>query len=78
MNVALFYLWTFLGSLIFCSALILLGNALGAHLDGILPLLHQVQEGCPYNHCAWLKSGEFFGWEDSRNVEPKQVNAQVL
>ena len=41
MNVALFFLWTFLGSLIFCSALILLGNALGAHLDSVLPLLHR-------------------------------------
>jgi len=41
MNVALFYLWTFLGSLIFCSLLILLGNALGAHLGDVLPLLHR-------------------------------------
>jgi membrane protein DedA with SNARE-associated domain len=41
MNVGLFYLWTFLGSLIFCSALILLGNALGAHLGDVLPLLHR-------------------------------------
>jgi membrane protein DedA with SNARE-associated domain len=41
MNLALFYLWTALGSLIFCSALILLGNALGAHLDAVLPLLHR-------------------------------------
>ncbi len=41
MNLALFYLWTFLGSLIFCTALILLGNALGAHLDAVLPLLHR-------------------------------------
>lgn len=41
MNLGLFYLWTFLGSLIFCSALILLGNALGAHLDAVLPLLHR-------------------------------------
>ena len=32
MNLAHFYLWTFLGSLIFCGLLILLGNALGAHL----------------------------------------------
>lgn len=41
MNLGLFYLWTFLGSLIFCTALILLGHAFGAHLDAILPLLHR-------------------------------------
>jgi membrane protein DedA with SNARE-associated domain len=41
MNLALFYLWTFLGSLIFCAFLILLGNAFGAHLDAVLPLLHR-------------------------------------
>jgi membrane protein DedA with SNARE-associated domain len=41
MNLGLFYLWTFLGSLIFCSLLILLGNALGSHLDAVLPLLHR-------------------------------------
>jgi len=36
-----FYLWTFLGSLGFCGGLILLGNALGNHLDRILPLVHK-------------------------------------
>ncbi|HEY2476404.1 MAG TPA: DedA family protein [Candidatus Cybelea sp.] len=41
MNLVHFYTWTFLGSLIFCSALILLGHALGAHLDTVLPLLHR-------------------------------------
>jgi len=41
MNLAHFYLWTFLGSLIFCSLLILLGNALGPHVSAVLPLLHQ-------------------------------------
>jgi membrane protein DedA with SNARE-associated domain len=41
MNLTAFYLWTFLGSLIFCSALIALGNALGAHLAAVLPLLHR-------------------------------------
>ena len=41
MNLAHFYLWTFLGSLIFCGVLILLGNALGAHLSTVLPLLHR-------------------------------------
>lgn len=41
MNLAHFYLWTFFGSLIFCTALVVLGNALGAHLDTVLPLLHR-------------------------------------
>jgi membrane protein DedA with SNARE-associated domain len=41
MNLALFYLWTFLGSLIFCSFLILLGRAFGPHLDVLIPLLHR-------------------------------------
>jgi membrane protein DedA with SNARE-associated domain len=41
MNLAHFYLWTFLGSLIFCGLLILLGNALGPHVSAVLPLLHQ-------------------------------------
>ncbi|MBV9056909.1 MAG: DedA family protein [Candidatus Eremiobacteraeota bacterium] len=41
MNLALFYLWTFLGSLIFCTGLILLGNALGNHLSAVLPLVHR-------------------------------------
>lgn len=41
MNLAHFYFWTFLGSLLFCSGLILLGNALGSHLDAVLPLLHR-------------------------------------
>jgi membrane protein DedA with SNARE-associated domain len=41
MNLAHFYLWTSLGSLIFCGLLILMGNALGAHLSTVLPLLHR-------------------------------------
>lgn len=41
MNLALFYLWTFLGSLIFCTLLIFIGNALGAHLAAVLPLFHR-------------------------------------
>ncbi len=41
MNLGLFYLWTFLGSLVFCSFLILLGNALGAHLDAVLPVVRR-------------------------------------
>lgn len=41
MNLALFYLWTFAGSLIFCTFLILLGNAFGAHLNAVLPVLHR-------------------------------------
>jgi membrane protein DedA with SNARE-associated domain len=41
MNLALFYLWTFLGSLTFCTLLILAGNAFGAHLAAVLPLFHR-------------------------------------
>jgi len=41
MNLALFYIWTFLGSLIFCTFLILLGNELGTHLGAALPLLRR-------------------------------------
>ncbi len=41
MNLVHFYLWTFLGSLIFCSAMIGLGFAFGDHLDALLPLLHR-------------------------------------
>jgi membrane protein DedA with SNARE-associated domain len=41
MNLVLFYLWTFLGSVIFCTFLILLGSAFGAHLDAIIPLLRK-------------------------------------
>lgn len=41
MNLGLFYLWTFLGSLIFCTALILLGSALGNHLSAVMPLFHR-------------------------------------
>lgn len=41
MNLGLFYLWTLLGSLIFCTFLILIGNAFGEHLDAITPLLHR-------------------------------------
>ncbi len=41
MDLRPFYLWTFLGSSLFCGALILVGNALGAHLTANLPLLHQ-------------------------------------
>ena len=41
MSLAHFYLWTLLGSLGFCTALIVLGQALGGHLDAILPLLHR-------------------------------------
>lgn len=39
MNLVQFYLWTFAGSAIFCSGLILLGYSAGGHLDVILPLL---------------------------------------
>ncbi|MGA8533734.1 MAG: DedA family protein [Candidatus Tumulicola sp.] len=41
MNLAHFYLWTFLGSLIFCGAMIGIGFAFGDHLDAVLPLLHR-------------------------------------
>lgn len=41
MNLAHFYLWTFLGSAIFCTLLVLLGSALGSHLDAVMPLLHR-------------------------------------
>ena len=41
MNLGLFYLWTFLGSLIFCTFLIVLGSVLGAHLAEVIPLLHR-------------------------------------
>lgn len=41
MNLGAFYLWTFLGSLGFCGALILLGAELGDHLDRVLPLVHR-------------------------------------
>ena len=40
MDLAPFFLWTALGSTVFCGGLILLGNALGHHLDQILPLFH--------------------------------------
>jgi membrane protein DedA with SNARE-associated domain len=41
MNLAHFYLWTLLGSLVFCSGMIGIGYAFGGHLDAILPLLHR-------------------------------------
>ncbi|HTX59994.1 MAG TPA: DedA family protein [Verrucomicrobiae bacterium] len=41
MNLAHFYLWTFLGSLIFCSGLVVLGYQLGDHLNAILPLIRR-------------------------------------
>ncbi len=41
MSLGPFYLWTFLGSLIFCSLLILTGATFGEHLDAIIPLLHR-------------------------------------
>jgi membrane protein DedA with SNARE-associated domain len=41
MNLAAFYTWTFLGSLIFCGGLIFLGNELGEHVGVIAPLIHR-------------------------------------
>lgn len=36
-----FYLWTLLGSTLFCGGLILLGHALGRNLDRVVPVLHE-------------------------------------
>ena len=36
-----FYIWTALGSLGFCAALIYVGHLLGKHVDVIAPLLHR-------------------------------------
>lgn len=36
MPLGAFYLWTFLGSLIFCGGLVLAGNALGAHANEVI------------------------------------------
>jgi membrane protein DedA with SNARE-associated domain len=41
MNLAHFYLWYFLGSTIFCGALVLLGSSLGVHLDSALPFVRK-------------------------------------
>ena len=41
MDLGHFYVWYFLGSAVFCGALIELGNALGAHFDAMLPLFHK-------------------------------------
>jgi membrane protein DedA with SNARE-associated domain len=41
MDLGPFYLWTLLGSAIFCGGLLLLGNAFGAHLSAALPMLHR-------------------------------------
>jgi membrane protein DedA with SNARE-associated domain len=41
MNLAHFYLWYALGSIVFCGAFVLLGNAFGAHIDEITPVLHK-------------------------------------
>jgi membrane protein DedA with SNARE-associated domain len=41
MNLAHFYFWYTAGSLIFCGGLILLGSALGKHMDAVTPLLHK-------------------------------------
>ncbi|HVS46947.1 MAG TPA: DedA family protein [Verrucomicrobiae bacterium] len=35
-----FYLWTLLGSIVFCGGLAILGHALGNHLSALLPQLH--------------------------------------
>ena len=41
MNLAQFYLWTFLGSVVFCGGFIAIGDVLGDHLYDILPLIHR-------------------------------------
>ncbi|HEY8314292.1 MAG TPA: DedA family protein [Candidatus Baltobacteraceae bacterium] len=41
MSLPAFYLWSFLGSLVFCGGLVLLGNSLGNHIDQLTPLLHR-------------------------------------
>ena len=41
MSLAPFYLWTFLGSLVFCGGFVAIGYALGDHLNDILPLIHK-------------------------------------
>lgn len=41
MDLGPFYLWTLLGSAIFCGGLLLLGDALGARLGTVLPMLHR-------------------------------------
>jgi membrane protein DedA with SNARE-associated domain len=41
MNLAHFYLWYAAGSAIFCGGLILLGSALGHHLNDVLPMVHK-------------------------------------
>jgi membrane protein DedA with SNARE-associated domain len=41
MELGPFYLWTLLGSAIFCGGLLLLGDALGSRLDTVLPMLQR-------------------------------------
>ena len=36
-----FYLWTFLGSVVFCGGLMFLGSSLGNHIDEITPIIHK-------------------------------------
>lgn len=39
MNLLMFYVWTFAGSTIFCTAMIMLGYSAGGHLDAIAPIV---------------------------------------
>jgi len=41
MNLVPFYLWTLLGSVVFCGGLGLLGNKLGQNVDQLAPELHR-------------------------------------
>jgi membrane protein DedA with SNARE-associated domain len=41
MRFGAFFLWTLLGSLVFCGVFAFIGYQLGDHLDAVLPLLHR-------------------------------------
>jgi membrane protein DedA with SNARE-associated domain len=41
MPLSAFYIWTFLGSLIFCGGLVLLGNALGSHAHEVVDTIRK-------------------------------------
>ncbi len=41
MHLAAFYLWTALGSALFCGGLVWVGFAFGEHLDALMPLIHR-------------------------------------
>jgi len=41
MNLAMFYAWTFAGSTIFCTVMIVIGYQAGGHLDVVVPLIRK-------------------------------------